>query len=60
MSDRMDLSPFQCNGAFAAAKQYHKAPAVIADEVAAALEGSPLFCQGGARGPRVFKFDAAG
>lgn len=51
VSDRMDLSPFQCNGAFAAAKQYHKAPAVIAGEVAAALEGSPLFAKAEPAGP---------
>lgn len=43
VSDRIDLSPFQCNGAFAAAKQYHKAPAAIAGEVASALEGSRFF-----------------
>ena len=51
VSDRMDLSPFQCNGAFAAAKQYHKAPAVIAGEVAAALEGSSLFAKAEPAGP---------
>ncbi|MDO5702526.1 MAG: arginine--tRNA ligase [Lachnospiraceae bacterium] len=34
-SDRPDLCEYQCNGAMAAAKQYHKAPFMIADEVAA-------------------------
>ena len=51
VSDRIDLSPFQCNGAFAAAKQYHKAPAAIAGEVASALEGSPLFSKAEPAGP---------
>ena len=35
VSDRPDLSEFQCNGAMAAAKRYRKAPFVIAEEVAA-------------------------
>lgn len=39
VSDRPDLCEYQCNGAMAAAKQYHKAPFVIAEEVLAALEG---------------------
>ncbi len=34
-SDRPDLCEYQCNGAMAAAKKYHKAPFVIAEEVAA-------------------------
>lgn len=51
VSDRMDLSPFQCNGAFAAAKQYRKAPVVIAGEVAAALEGSSIFSRAEPAGP---------
>lgn len=54
-----DLSHFQCNGAFAAAKQYHKAPAAIAGEVASALEGSPLF-QGQSPQAWIFKFNAEG
>lgn len=51
LSDRMDLSPFQCNGAFAAARQYHKAPAAIADEVAASLRDSPIFSKAESAGP---------
>ena len=51
VSDRMDLSPFQCNGAFAAAKQYHKAPAVIAGEVAAALEAARFLPRRSPRAP---------
>lgn len=36
-SDRPDLCQFQCNGAFSGAKLYHKAPRMIAQDVAAAL-----------------------
>ncbi|MCI1723180.1 MAG: arginine--tRNA ligase [Lachnospiraceae bacterium] len=36
-SDRPDLSEFQCNGAMAAAREYHKAPIAIAQSAAAAL-----------------------
>lgn len=35
LSDRPDLCEFQCNGALAAAKQYHKAPFMIAEDVLA-------------------------
>lgn len=38
-SDRPDLCQFQCNGAFAGAKLYHKAPCMIAADAAAKLEG---------------------
>lgn len=43
VSDRQDLCQFQCNGAFAGAKQYRKAPLVIAQEVAAVLQQNPIF-----------------
>ena len=33
VSDRPDLCEFQCNGAFAAAKQFRKAPKIIAEEI---------------------------
>lgn len=38
-SDRPDLCEFQCNGAMAAAKKYHKAPLMIAEDVKAAVDG---------------------
>ena len=37
LSNRPDLCEYQCNGAMAAAKEYKKAPFMIADEVAAKL-----------------------
>ena len=40
VSNRPDLCEFQCNGAMAAAKEYHKAPFMIADEVVAKLQGN--------------------
>ena len=43
VSDRMDLCQFQCNGAFAGAKLYKKAPFMIAEEVAEKLRGGELF-----------------
>lgn len=45
VSNRPDLCEFQCNGAMPAAKAYHKAPLQIAQAVAEALAGDPMFCQ---------------
>ena len=46
VSNRPDLAEYQCNGAMAGAKKYHKAPFMIADEVAAVLrEKSSVFSQ---------------
>ena len=43
LSNRPDLCEFQCNGAMAGAKKYHKAPLMIAQEVAEKLSGSTVF-----------------
>ena len=43
ISNRPDLCEFQCNGAMAGAKKYHKAPFMIAEEVAAALQNQEMF-----------------
>lgn len=43
LSNRPDLCEYQCNGAMAAAKEYKKAPFMIADEVVAILEKNPIF-----------------
>ncbi len=45
LSNRPDLCEFQCNGAMAGAKQYRKAPIMIANEVAALLAESEVFCE---------------
>ena len=42
-SDRLDLCQFQCNGAFAGAKLYKKAPFMLADDVAAVLRENSIF-----------------
>ncbi|MBQ8838981.1 MAG: arginine--tRNA ligase, partial [Bacteroidales bacterium] len=43
ISNRPDLCEFQCNGAMAGAKLYKKAPFMIADAVAAALDSNEMF-----------------
>ncbi|MCM1327574.1 MAG: arginine--tRNA ligase [Bacteroidales bacterium] len=43
ISNRPDLCEYQCNGAMAGAKQYHKAPIMIANEVADKLSDSKVF-----------------
>lgn len=43
LSNRPDLCEYQCNGAMAAAKAYHKAPIMIANDVVAKLQDSPCF-----------------
>ena len=40
LSNRPDLCEYQCNGAMAGAKKYHKAPLVIAEEVVAKVSGN--------------------
>ena len=40
LSNRPDLCEYQCNGAMAGAKKYHKAPLAIAEEVVAKVSGS--------------------
>lgn len=43
LSNRPDLCEYQCNGAMAAAKEYKKAPFMIADEVVEKLAVNPIF-----------------
>ena len=45
VSNRPDLCEYQCNGAMAGAKKYHKAPIVIAGEVAEKLKESAVFSE---------------
>lgn len=42
LSNRPDLCEYQCNGAMAAAKEYKKAPFMIADEVVEKLAANPI------------------
>lgn len=43
VSNRPDLCEYQCNGAMAAAKEYKKAPIMIAEEVVAQLKDNTMF-----------------
>ena len=43
VSNRPDLCEYQCNGAMAAAKEYKKAPIMIAEEVVAQLKDTAMF-----------------
>ena len=45
VSNRPDLCEYQCNGAMAGAKKYHKAPVMIANEVAEKLKGCEAFSE---------------
>ena len=51
VSNRPDLCEFQCNGAMPAAKKEHKAPILIAGEVAAQLQDSEVFSSAEAVNP---------
>lgn len=43
VSNRPDLCEYQCNGAMAAAKEYKKAPIMIAEEVVTQLKDNAMF-----------------
>ena len=51
ISNRPDLCEYQCNGAMAGAKQYNKAPIMIANEVAEKLSGTTVFSEVDAGAP---------
>lgn len=51
VSNRPDLCEYQCNGAMAGAKQYHKAPIAIAGEVAEKLQDNSVFSEVSAVAP---------
>ncbi|MBQ7839602.1 MAG: arginine--tRNA ligase [Lachnospiraceae bacterium] len=51
VSNRPDLCEYQCNGAMAGAKKYHKAPIMIANDVAACLADSEVFAEVNAVAP---------
>lgn len=59
LSNRPDLCEFQCNGAMAAAKEYHKAPIAIAEDVVTYLEGNAMFSEVEAVKPGFLNFRIA-
>ena len=60
VSNRPDLCEYQCNGAMAGAKLYHKAPIMIAGEVAEKLAGSKIFEKVEAVAPGFLNMDIKG
>ena len=51
VSNRPDLCEYQCNGAMAAAKEYKKAPIMIANDVVACLKEQDIFSMAEAVAP---------
>ena len=51
ISNRPDLCEYQCNGAMAGAKEYKKAPIMIANEVAEQLKSSKIYKEATAVAP---------
>lgn len=45
LSNRPDLCEYQCNGALSAAKEYHKNPMDIANDVVNKISGSNVFSE---------------
>ena len=60
VSNRPDLCEFQCNGAMAGAKLHHKAPAMIAKDVAEKLAGSSVFSEVSVAGPGFINLKVSG
>ena len=58
VSNRPDLCEYQCNGAMAAAKTYHKAPMIIAGDVAVHLEGSEALEDVQAVNPGIYQYES--
>ncbi len=60
VSNRPDLCQYQCNGALAAARQYHKAPIQMAGEVAECLSGCGQFQEIKAQAPGFINMTVSG
>lgn len=60
LSNRPDLCEYQCNGAMAAAKTYHRAPMAMAEEAAAKLAESRVFADVQAVRPGFINMKLAG
>lgn len=57
ISNRPDLCEYQCNGAMALAKEQHKAPIMIAEDVVSQLEGNAAFSKAEAVKPGFINLD---
>ncbi|MCR4907740.1 MAG: arginine--tRNA ligase [Lachnospiraceae bacterium] len=60
LSNRPDLCEFQCNGALSLAKEAHKAPIAIAEEVAGFLIENPCFSEAAAVKPGFLNLKLSG
>jgi len=60
VSNRPDLCEYQCNGAMAGAKKYHKAPIAIAGDVAEKLKDSRVFREAAAAAPGFLNLKLSG
>lgn len=60
LSNRPDLCQYQCNGAMAGAKQYHKAPFLIAQAVVDNLAGEEMFSKAEMVKPGFINLDVSG
>lgn len=60
VSNRPDLCQYQCNGALAGAKKYHKAPIAIAEETLEHLKDNPMFAEVDAVKPGFLNFNLSG
>ena len=59
VSNRPDLAEYQCNGAMAAAKVYHKAPIMVANDVVEVLKDSSMFAKVEAVNPGFINLDVS-
>lgn len=60
VSNRPDLCQYQCNGCMAAAKEYKKAPAIIAAEIVERLASSSTFSKIEAVNPGFINMNLSG
>ena len=60
LSNRPDLCQYQCNGAMVGAKQYHKAPFLIAQAVVDNLAGEEMFSKAEMVKPGFINLDVSG
>ena len=60
ISNRPDLCQYQCNGALAMAKEYHKAPIQIAEQIVELLKQSDTFAAIAAQAPGFINMTVSG
>ena len=60
ISNRPDLCQYQCNGALAAAKEYHKAPIQMAEQIVELLKQSDTFAAIAAQAPGFINMTVSG